>query len=508
MKSLIILFSIFLSCLSLDLNSAEIFLDGVINSQLSEHDIGAATLSIVYEGQLLLKKGFGKQDLHTLTSPDLSLFRPGSVSKLFTWSAIMKLYEIGLIDLDEDINNYLDFSIPNDSLWSQEHGTITLRHILLHRSGFEDQSDHLFVLSADRLISLEKYCKEFLPERVFATNEASAYSNYATALAGYIVERVTKKSFNDYLQETFFSPLSMSMSTFEQPLSGKLLPFMTQVYRKLGNEWVQAPFELIPGSPAGALTTTALDMSKFMLMHLNNGTFNNIRIFKPETIELMHEHHFSASQFMSGMAFGFMEDSINGHRVLKHGGNTMNFHSGLYLVKSLNLGFLFHLTVGLEMSTTSFDDEQLRKCDAKISKKFSGQYHPLRSSFSTEAKIVALFMRVSVSVDKSGCLVMLGNSYVHHPKDSNLFVNRFSNVSVSFERIYFSTSTNGHSLLSIEMPMDYIRVSFLQSSAVLLLILVLNTGFFLLTPIVWFINRKRHNASESLDVSLMLDNHF
>ena len=161
----------------------------------------------------------------TPVTPDSTLFRPGSISKLFTWTSVMQLVEQGKLDLSRDVNDYLDFKIP-----PAFGKPITLRNIMTHTSGFEEAGKDLFVKDAQHMDSLEYYVKNHIPERIFPPGTVPAYSNYATALAGYIVQRVSGKPFEQYVAENIFTPLEMKRSTFVQPLPEDLKPMMSNGY--------------------------------------------------------------------------------------------------------------------------------------------------------------------------------------------------------------------------------------------------------------------------------------
>src|SRR5690554_2039724 len=133
---LLILTAGFVSAATIETDDLEAFLDRVIDNQLDEHNIPGATLSVVKDGKILLSKGYGFADLENRipVDPDRSLFRPGSISKLFTWTAVMQLVEQGKIDLNADINDYLDFEIPefsNRANYGKE--SITMEHLMTHR---------------------------------------------------------------------------------------------------------------------------------------------------------------------------------------------------------------------------------------------------------------------------------------------------------------------------------------------------------------------------------------
>lgn len=311
----------------------ETFLDGIVPLQLALSDIAGATVSVVKDGKLLFAKGYGYADVQKKqpVSAQDTLFRPGSISKLFTWTAVMQLHEQGKLDLDRDVNEYLDFKIP-DAFGKP----ITLKNILSHTPGFEEQIKDLFSTAAVTP-NLGDYLKTHLPARIYPPGTVPAYSNYATALAGYIVERVSGRSFDDYIEENILKPLNMTRSTFRQPLPAALASSMSSGYR-LGSDQA-GQFEMINAFPAGSLTSSATDMAQFMIAHLQDGRLGDAQILKPETVRLMHSRLFALDDAVNAMCYGFYEETRNGQRIIGHGGDTIFFHSDLHLLLDQKVGF-------------------------------------------------------------------------------------------------------------------------------------------------------------------------
>jgi len=311
----------------------EAFLDGIVPLQLQVDDIAGVTLAVVKDGKLLFAKGYGYADVEKKkpVSAEETLFRPGSVSKLFTWTSVMQLAEQGKLDLDRDVNAYLDFKIPDAF-----DKPITLKNIMTHTPGFEEQIKDLFTVGTGSP-NLGEYMKAHIPVRVFPPGTVPAYSNYATSLAGYIVERVSGRPFNEYVEENIFKPLGMTHSTFAQPLPSSLASFMSNGYQ-LGSDDPK-PFEVVGPTPAGSLSSSATDMARFMMAHLQDGQLGDVRILKPETARLMHSRLFALDEAANGMCYGFYEESRNGRRIIGHAGDTFYFHSDLHLILDANVGF-------------------------------------------------------------------------------------------------------------------------------------------------------------------------
>jgi len=244
---------------------------------------------------------------------------------------VMQLAEQGKLDLDADVNRYLDFTIaPRDGR------PITMRDLMTHTPGFEETLKNLFSHGAALPMSNEAWLKEWVPERVFAAGEVSAYSNYGAALAGYIVQRISGQPFDAYIEQHIFQPLGMQHATFRQPLPENLKGDMAKSYAS-----ASAPpqsFEMVVSDPAGGMSVSAEDMAHFIIAHLQNGSYNNVQILRPETARAMHDfRHYSVPGLMP-IALGFYHMDRNGQSIIGHGGDTELFHSEMALFLQQNVG--------------------------------------------------------------------------------------------------------------------------------------------------------------------------
>ncbi len=312
----------------------EAWLDGFFPHALATGDIAGAVVVVVKDGEVLVQKGYGYADLEQRipVNPETTLFRPGSISKLFTWTAVMQLVEQGKLDLDADVNQYLDFSIP-----ARDGKPATLRQIMTHTAGFEEQIRGLITAKADEITPLGEALKHWVPERIHEPGTTPAYSNYATALAGYIVERVSGQSFDDYVDANIFAPLGMSRASFRQPLPAELLAGMSKGYAR-ASEGEAKDYEFISLAPAGSLAATGADMARFMIAHLQGGAFGDARILGEETARQMQRTAQDSVGPLLRMMLGFYETSQNGHYAISHGGDTQWFHSDLHLFPDDGVG--------------------------------------------------------------------------------------------------------------------------------------------------------------------------
>lgn len=312
------------------------FLDGIMTHVIGHDDIAGATIVVVKDGQILYTQGYGVSDLktHAPVIPDKTMFRPGSVSKLFTWTAVMQQVEQGKIDLDKDLNTYLDFKIP------EKFGKpITMRNCMTHSAGFEESVSELFVDKPEQMYPLRDYLIKHMPDRIYPPGKVVAYSNYCTTVAGYIVQHLSGELFDVYISNHILKPLKMDSSSFSQPLPKALQPQMSKGY-KLASSGEEVPFELVLGAPAGSLSSTATDMARFMMAHLADGTLDGVQILQPETAKYMHRvRQMTLAPGLNGFNLGFYDEDRNGHRIVGHGGDTIAFHSDLHLMLDDNVGF-------------------------------------------------------------------------------------------------------------------------------------------------------------------------
>jgi CubicO group peptidase (beta-lactamase class C family) len=343
-------------------SDVQVFLDGLIPALLEHNDVAGAVVMIVKDGKILYSHGYGYSDVKTKkpVSVDDTLFRPGSISKLFTCTAVMQLVEQGKLDLDRDVNEYLDFKIP--ATYSQP---ITLRRIMTHTAGFEEWGKDLFVPKAEDLEPIQNVLPNHLPARIFAPGEMPAYSNYAMTIAGYIVQRVSGEKFEDYVANHIYKPLGIIHSTFVQPLPADLKPLMSTGYQLASGGGKE--FEFVNSAPAGSMSTSAGDIAKFMIAHLQDGRYGDVQILKPETAKLMHSRAFGPVADLNGMALAFFQENQNGHTIIGHGGDTRFFHSHLHLILDANVGLF------ISLNSAGRGDVDIR---GTVFKKFIDRYFP------------------------------------------------------------------------------------------------------------------------------------
>ena len=300
------------------------FFDAAVPALMEEFHIAGAVVGITDGSNTLFLRGYGSADLETETAvdPEDTLLRAGSISKLFTWTAIMQLEEEGKLNLNDPVEKYLDFDLPDT--FDQPIRVIDLMN---HTPGFEDKLIGLFVQDEKHKQNLKQTVSRDIPRRVRPPGEEVSYSNYGTMLAGYVIQRISGMPYEDYVERNILVPLGMDRSTFEQPPPPDLAGRLATAYTYSAGKYVPQKFEIVNGAPAGALSTTATDMLRFYRAYLNGGQLNGARILKEETVRRMREPSFRHHPRANGFAHGFFELGHGEVKVFGHGGDTIFFHS-------------------------------------------------------------------------------------------------------------------------------------------------------------------------------------
>jgi len=245
------------------------YLDTAMPRLLSEHRVPGAVVSVVSSGQTVFAKGYGVADTARGTPFDASgtLVQVGSVTKLFTWTAVMQQVEAGRLDLHADVNRYLKgFQLP-----ATFPEPVTLLDLMDHTAGFEDSTIGSYARTAADVPPLRDYLASHVPARIRPPGQISAYSNYGAGLAGYIVAQVSGEPYDEYVRRHLLDPLGMSRSTVSQPVPAALAGDLAQSYDSDADPPAPIPLRYDNTPPDGALSTTAMDMANFMTAELDGG---------------------------------------------------------------------------------------------------------------------------------------------------------------------------------------------------------------------------------------------
>jgi CubicO group peptidase (beta-lactamase class C family) len=350
-------------------------LDSRINTIMVEGNIPSLSAGIIFNDTLVWSKGYGDQ-------PDLdTVYMIGSVTKMFTASAIMQLCDNNTIDLDTDIDNYIPFSVRNPNHPSIP---ITIRDVLTHSSGISHPDKPLWdfdeelinwaninigwnLTAWDPRPTLGEFLNGSLNPaglyyksdswRNFIPGTDWQYSNLGYLLLAYIVEQVTNKSYVNYLQDNILDPLDMSSTGFNYTnfMGRNAIP-----HEQAGTELIEGPLYNQYGIGDGALRSTIPDLAKFLIAHMNQGSYNHTQILQPQTIDLMQTSQFSMfgstlggySYSGQGLGWGVFKDNI-----VSHSGAIAGYMANMAF-KTVNNG-KYGIMVMLNKGSSFVHDEEL-----------------------------------------------------------------------------------------------------------------------------------------------------
>ncbi len=285
-------------------------------------------LAIVRDGSVLLLQGYGWADPEKRVPIDAerTIFRIGSVSKLFTAVAALKLAEEGRLDLGEDVNRYLgDFPMVGDP-----RRPITAHHLMTHTAGLDDR--YVGIASLERQLPLEVYLEDRLPRQVRPAGTFMAYSNHGYALLGLLVEKLHRDRFADVIEREILDPLGMTSSSFR--LRPGMRERLASGYESRNGRYEPVPYDYFHIAPASSLHATASDMVVFMQALLSEGG----DLLRPETASAMMGRQFTHDPRLPGRGYGFHERFVNGRRAVAHAGGLRGFSSYLILFPEERLG--------------------------------------------------------------------------------------------------------------------------------------------------------------------------
>ena len=409
----------------------------MVRDAMSADHIAGVAVSVVQNGQVVLNKGYGFADFAPArrVDPNQTLFRLGSVSKTFTWIALMQEVEAGRIRLDAPVNAYLpdELDIPED----ERERPVRIRDLMTHTPGFEDKAlGHLFERDPERVRSQARYLEQERPRRVREPGELPTYSNYGVALAGAVLAARSGQPFESLIEARVIAPLGLTRTTFREPypardelpapLSRALSQSVSEGFRWTGAGFDERPFEYIHQvAPAGGASSTSGDMARYMLALLNNGVIDGRAVYGPRTAAAFRTVLQRAAPGVGGWAHGFLEYPLpGGFTGFGHGGATLSFYSNMITVPELGLGVFIS-------TNTDTGRTLVNRAPALIVQRFyspapsaprpgspalkdeagtyAGAYFTTRRAYSGLEKFVSLFVGLAqVSVTEEGRLLVQG----------------------------------------------------------------------------------------------------
>jgi CubicO group peptidase (beta-lactamase class C family) len=340
------------------------FFDGLYAGLERAHHLSGMSVAVVRDGEVILLRGYGYADIgkRKPVDPERTLFRIGSITKPFTWTAVMQLSAEGRVDLNASVDQLLPDELNIQSPWKVSP---TLHDLMTHTPGYDDEPVVGLFRHEPYKGVLKDALAETLPIIVRKPGDLVSYSNYGTALAGLIVERISNVSWEHYVENRILTPLGMTNATVMQPVPAELAAQMATGYRWTNGELQPQGFEYVPLAPAGAASASASAMARFMLAHLQDGRLGDERIMPEWAARQMHEPLYRPAPQLGAWLHGLYELRPASPRVYGHGGDTLWFHSLMALFPETNTGLF-----------VSFNSDSGAPAPGEVYKAFLERYYP------------------------------------------------------------------------------------------------------------------------------------
>ncbi|HIF38952.1 MAG TPA: class A beta-lactamase-related serine hydrolase, partial [Gemmatimonadetes bacterium] len=309
-------------------------LENMIQAEIQAKGLPALSISLVDDQSVVWSAGFGVENSQKGTpATSETIYRVGSVSKLFTDLAIMKLVEDGAIDLDEPVSTY----IPSFEPMNGYDAEITLRQLMSHRSGLvrEPPVGHYFDDTEPSLSQTVESLNQ--TELVYVPEERIKYSNAAIAVVGYVLEVLQGREFAKELKESVLAPLGMTSSSFAPDV--EITEHLADAYMwGFDRAPFPAPTFQLGMAPAGSMYSSVEDLSLFIKAMLNGGLGVESRLIETATLEEMWEPQYAPENATTGYGLGFRIGNLEGLRRLGHGGAIYGFSTELAFLPEAKLG--------------------------------------------------------------------------------------------------------------------------------------------------------------------------
>lgn len=391
-------------------------LDALAEGFMTTDQVPGAIGAVVVGDEVILR-GWGSVDLEagTAAGPDDVRFEIGSISKLFTWIAVMMLVEEGQLDLQADVAGYLrETEVPGTE-------PLTMAQLMSHRPGFED-SYAIFDPDIGALPRPQALA-ESAPDQVMPRGEITAYSNWGVALAGQVVEDIAGMPYEDFLQARILDPLGMEATTYSEATARDDQPPLSRSYRVQGG--VNHPaFRVDIGSfgPAGSIASTAADMARFMRFLMGDGALDGARLLAPGTMAQMRTRLFDDRPEGADMAHGLISRPMFGTMAYGHSGGLNEFLSNLVFIPELQAGVFVSQNGGARMSLPFIAPDMILghlAAEAGLAapepqdvpdaaaraQEAEGRYLPNRRAFSGPAQFVGALEMYSVTARDDGSIL-------------------------------------------------------------------------------------------------------
>ena len=338
--------------------------DNLIESLMSLAHMSALSAAIVIDDELAWANGYGLYDReYNKEATEETIYLVASISKTITATAIMQLYEQGYFDLDDDVNDYLPFTLRNPNHPDEK---ITFRMLLAHQSSLSTDLPTFFIICYPGELELSGYPHPFLEEFLtqggihyrpqvwndYAPGGDMYYANIGFGLLGYLVEIISEQSFEDYCREHIFEPLDMDDTSFK--LTCLNASNVAVPYEYLQREYYPYIHYNIIDYPAGGLRTSVVDLSHFLIAIMNDGVYETTQILSPESVEEMHTIQYQSNTYNFQYGLGFQIWKTLSGTTVGHTGGLYGVATKMVFRESNDIGIIMFTNKAIENQIDRF----------------------------------------------------------------------------------------------------------------------------------------------------------
>ena len=328
-------------------------LEQTIEKLMEDYHVAGMSVALIKDGQIVSSEGYGKRNVQEdLPMTKDTVLPIGSITKTFTSLALAMLADEGKLDWDEPVISYIPWLKLNNPVLTEN---VTARDLMCHRTGTPKYDLQAIYAVRDDKVEMVKSLEYLQTTAAFRTK--FQYSNQMVSLAGYLVDVLSGKSYEDFVRERIFTPLCMTSSDFEMESLAKY-ENTSKGYVFANDTFIEPPYmHLGAFTPSGAIVSTAEDMAKFALFQLGDGTWEGHRLVSEAMLKEMHTHQMIGTPYFwefeeiqcAEYGLGWFTDIYRGRKMINHGGNTNGFSAQMTLLPEEKFAI-----VALSNATSSF----------------------------------------------------------------------------------------------------------------------------------------------------------
>lgn len=312
-----------------------------IRNEMEQKELPGLSIALVDGPKTVWAEGFGWQRREDgLPATSETVYRVGSVSKLFTDIGVMQLVERGVLDLDAPVTQWLPGFQPDDPYGAG----VTLRQLMAHRSGLvrEPPVGHYFDATSPSLAATVASLSG--SPLVYEPGTRTKYSNAAIATVGYVLEVTQSEPFADYLERSVLRPMGLRNSSFE-PRPDLVERLATAYMWTYDNRVFEAPTFQLGMAPAGSMYATVTDLARFLSILFAEGQAPDGPVISPESLAEMWTPQFVPDGQETGFGLGFFVSELEGRRLIRHGGAIYGFATELAALPDDGVGVVVAITM-------------------------------------------------------------------------------------------------------------------------------------------------------------------